>query len=296
MQTTPYNLDTLIGRAFQRIHHVPADPDRSLPSGLFRLDEATGPMKTGELVVATARRCVGTTAFSLAISRNISAGVGDRAPAGVLYLSLEETGARIVERLLALEAGVSMAELAHGLLSDTEVSELTAGCNRLHARPIRIDDEPADSMEALATRISECAEQAAASGIRLGLVVIDSLRLLGLAIGSPQRVSAARLATMLRETAAAHRVVVLATLPTRRREGWQGGGLAPLVFAADRVLVLERPAWYDPMLRYEHGEDLTVDAVRNRNGSQARVRLNFVRRTGLVEDGAEGSRPRSEPG
>lgn len=291
MEEKPYNLDTLVGQAFARIHDLPADPERSLPLGLHRLEELTGPMRAGELVVATARRCVGTTAFALSIARNVSA-----SSVGVLYLSLEDTSARIAERLLALEAGVSITALTSRSLGPSEVSALTAGCGRLHAKPIRVDDEPVDSMEGLVRRICECAEQTAAAGLRVGLVVIDSIRMLGLAVGAPQRVSAVRLATVLRETSAAHRLVVLATLPTRRRDGWRGGGLAPLVFAADRVLVLERPAWYDPALRDEHGEDLTVDAVRNRNGTQTSVRLNFLRRTGLVEDDAEGSLRRDGPG
>ena len=84
---------------------------------------------------------------------------------------------------------------------------------------------------------------------------------------------------VLPDIATAHRVVIALTHHARRGDGWRTGPLSPVAYAADRVLTLDRPAWFDPLLRREGGEVAKIHVVRNRSGRESSVSVWFRRET-----------------
>ncbi len=85
-----------------------------LPTGFDDLDEMTGGLQPGELIIIAARPSMGKTAFALNIARNAAVDHGKR----VAVFSLEMTTRSLIVRLLSSEARDRLLEPAQGIPAD----------------------------------------------------------------------------------------------------------------------------------------------------------------------------------
>jgi len=286
MSHTDYNLSSLVAATFQRLGTQGApDGEEFLSTGFRKLDKYAGKPKLGELMVVTAPRGMGCSAFAISLALNVAKG-GQQAPRprGVLYVSSDQTALRIAEWLLQIEARTRLKFDPGSHMTPYDWKTVTTACNALSGVPIRVEDRPFDSADALSVYIAEAAAAAAASGIALGLVVIDSLPTLARALRVPVALSATKLATLFQDLSAELGVVTLATLPTRHENGWQVGPLSPFVSVADRVIELERPSYYDPFEEHDEGDPVELRVVRNRSGNEPHVHVRYRRETRGIED------------
>ncbi|MFF3312800.1 DnaB-like helicase C-terminal domain-containing protein [Streptomyces sp. NPDC002952] len=168
-----------------------------LSFGLARLDEATGGLHPGRLVLVAAEPQVGGSLIGLAAAR---AALADNAR--VLYAASGPSSADITRRIIAAEAGGDYARLKTGVLTEDEQQVV----ERLRHAPLLIDDGSDLTAEAIA--------DTAPLADHLALVVVDRL----------QRAHNPRLplsgehlpeaSQILRELARAQNVPVLAVLDT----------------------------------------------------------------------------------
>ena len=124
----------------EAIHLLEQQEGRSLtgtPSGYVDLDELTGGMQPGELLILAARPSMGKTALALNMAENIAVR-GE--PVGLF--SLEMSSNQIVQRLLSARSGVSGQSLRRNSLNDRDFQALFAACDELRKAPIFIDDTP----------------------------------------------------------------------------------------------------------------------------------------------------------
>jgi replicative DNA helicase len=106
------------------------------PTGFKDLDEKTGGLQPGELVIIAARPSMGKTALALNMARNAAVDHGKR----VAIFSLEMTKRALTLRLLASEARVDFSSFRRGFGSTGDHAALVRAAGRLSEAAIWIDD------------------------------------------------------------------------------------------------------------------------------------------------------------
>jgi replicative DNA helicase len=139
-----------------------------IPTGFRDLDQMTGGLQAGELVVIAARPSMGKTAFALNIARNAAVDHAKK----VAVFSLEMTTRSLIIRLLSSEAAIDFSSLRKGFLPMTDYRRLQSAADKLTNADVWIDDSGAlDILEIKAKSRRLHAEHG------LDLVVLDYLQL-----------------------------------------------------------------------------------------------------------------------
>jgi len=107
-----------------------------LSTGFNKLDEITGGLQDGELVIIAARPSMGKTALALNIARNAALDHGKK----VAVFSLEMTTRSLIMRLLSSEANVDFSQLRRGYLPKNEHRRLHDAADHLSRSSIWVDD------------------------------------------------------------------------------------------------------------------------------------------------------------
>jgi replicative DNA helicase len=133
----------------------------SIPGIDWRLN---GGLKPGKVIVLAARPSVGKTSLAGQIQKRVAS---DGTPC--LMLSQEMEADEVGERSLANEAMVNYTNIQTGKLNDLEWGQIAESVDRLGHLPLWIDDEPALTMRAIASKARYVK--------RLGLLVVDYIQL-----------------------------------------------------------------------------------------------------------------------
>ena len=139
-----------------------------LPTGFRDVDEITGGLQPGELIIIAARPSMGKTALALNIARNAALDYGKR----VAVFSLEMTTRSLILRLLASEAEIDFSTLRKGFLANSAYRRLTEAGDRLSRAEIWIDDS---GIVTILEIKAKCRRLKAERG--LDLVMLDYLQL-----------------------------------------------------------------------------------------------------------------------
>lgn len=139
-------------------------------TGMNTLDEWTGGLRGGQMLVLAARPSVGKSALGLQIAHHVAATSGDQ----VIFVSYEMTAAELVMRQLAALTGLSSSELRQGLIPTDRERDLVAAAERLSQLPLLIDDHPPERVLGLRSAVRRQAKRRP-----VGLVVVDYLQLVG---------------------------------------------------------------------------------------------------------------------
>jgi replicative DNA helicase len=139
-----------------------------IPTGYSDLDEMTGGLQNGELVILAARPSMGKTALALNIARNAAMDHQKK----VAVFSLEMTTRALVLRLLSSEARVDFSIFRSKYVPTRDYKRLTDAGTRLSHADIWIDDS--GSLTILEIK-AKCRRLNADKG--LDLVILDYLQL-----------------------------------------------------------------------------------------------------------------------
>jgi len=159
MQRTFDYVDAIMGRGGELT---------GVPTGYKQLDDMTGGLQPGELIILAARPSMGKTALALNIARNAAILHQKK----VAVFSLEMTSQALVIRLLSSEAEVDQSKFRTGYITSHEYRKLQDAAGRLSHADLWIDDS--GSVTVLEMR-AKCRRMKAERG--LDLVVIDYLQL-----------------------------------------------------------------------------------------------------------------------
>ncbi len=165
-------LKSTLNEAIERITNQDAGMLRGVKTNFRDLDNLLGGLQKSDLIVLAARPSVGKTAFALDLATKVaSQGV----PVGIF--SMEMSIDQVVDRLIAVNSGVSVWKLRTGKLSHKDEHDdflkITMACDELGQMPIFIDDTPSPNilqMRAMARRLQ--------AEYGLGLLVVDYLQLM----------------------------------------------------------------------------------------------------------------------
>jgi len=132
-------------KAIDDLEKLAANPNAisGLPTGLKRLDEMTGGMHGGEMIIIAARPSMGKTSLAMNIIEHVA--VEQRKPCAVF--SLEMTADSLVQRLICARARINMRSLMSGqFLNKGDFQQMTRAASQLAESNIIIDDTPALSI------------------------------------------------------------------------------------------------------------------------------------------------------
>jgi replicative DNA helicase len=139
-----------------------------LPTGFDDLDQMTGGLQPGELIIIAARPSMGKSALMLNIGRNAAVDHGKK----VAIFSLEMTTRSLIVRMLSSEARIDFSSLRKGFLPMADYRRLQEAADRLSQAQIWIDDSGSASILEIKAK---CRRLQAEHG--LDLVVVDYLQL-----------------------------------------------------------------------------------------------------------------------
>ena len=248
-------------------------------TGIHDLDEMTGGLQRGDLVIVAARPSMGKTAFVTGVG--LHAAISHQTP--VAMFSLEMSKQQVVQRMLCSEALVDLGRLLRGRLQDDDFGRLAQAAGHLNTAPVWIDDSGSVSvleMRAKARRLK-------ADQPDLGLVVVDYIQLMsgGNAENRQQEVSA--ISRGLKALAKELDVPIIA-LSQLSRAPEQRSDHRPqlsdlresgsLEQDADLVMFLYRPEYYLPPLEaQEKGLQGKAELIisKQRNGPTGMIDLFF---------------------
>ncbi|MEZ4407733.1 MAG: replicative DNA helicase [Polyangiales bacterium] len=137
-KSTLIPLEQAILEAFERIESVleRGAMISGVESGFRDLDRLTAGMHPGQLIIIAARPAMGKTSFAL----NLALNAASASQKPVMVFSLEMPRVELANRLMCAEARVDQSRIRTSLLTQDDLTALTAAANRLHSLPIYIDD------------------------------------------------------------------------------------------------------------------------------------------------------------
>lgn len=165
------SLETILSESFDRLDDLHKDSQkiRGVPTGYTDMDNVLAGLQKSDLFILAARPSMGKTAFVLNLAHNVAV----QAKEPVLVFSLEMSKEQLVDRLLAMESGVSAWALRTGNLTDSDFEKLSHAMGTLSEAPIYIDDTPGITISDMRTKARREAHQRP-----LGLIIVDYLQLM----------------------------------------------------------------------------------------------------------------------
>lgn len=142
-----------------------------IPSGFPSIDAITYGWQKTDLIILAARPSVGKTAFALNLARN--AAYHPHKPTNVGFFSLEMSNSQLVQRLMAAESDIRLAEIRNGKMEDWQYDQLGNRCANIIKDCIYIDDTPALNIFELRTKARRMRQKH-----NVGLIILDYLQLM----------------------------------------------------------------------------------------------------------------------
>jgi replicative DNA helicase len=169
------------------------NPITGVATGFAKLDEMTGGMQPGDLVILAARPSMGKTALALNVAqyacitqaRHMQLPEDERPTKfPVLIFSLEMSANQLIERMLCSEGRIDASKLRAGRMVEHEFRELVQAADRVHKAPLFIDDSAAPTILEIKARSRRFRQDRSIfppqeEGKRppLGMIIVDYLQL-----------------------------------------------------------------------------------------------------------------------
>ncbi|MFZ0592449.1 MAG: replicative DNA helicase [Bryobacteraceae bacterium] len=144
---------------------------KGIGTGFLKLDEMTGGLREGELVIVAARPAMGKTAFALNIAQHVA--TNPRNPKTVAVFSLEMSKESLLTRMLCAAARVDQSKFRAGYLNQEERTRLQEAAVEMYHAPLFIDDTAGTNLMDIHAKLRRLKAEHG-----LGLVIIDYLQLM----------------------------------------------------------------------------------------------------------------------
>lgn len=242
----------------------------------WKLDQISGWLKPGELIILAARPAMGKTSFALNIAENVSTKYNK----SVTIFSLEMSSEQIADRMISTVSNIPMKQIAKWDLQNDDFGKIWDAMEKLGRANIYIDDKGWSTVQEIKSKIRKIKIEK----WWIDLVIIDYLQLMTwssyFAWNRVQEIS--EISRWLKEMARELGVPVIAlsqlsraveSRPDKRpqlsdlRDSWA------IEQDADMVLMLYREEYYDEETEKKHIADIFVR--KNRNGPTWEIPLYF---------------------
>jgi len=148
----------------------PSKRIRGISTGFTKLDEMTGGLHEGELLILAARPSMGKTAFAMNIASHVATKLNQK----VAIFSLEMSGESLLTRMLCAQAYVDSQRFRMGYLNGDERRKLAQASSKLVEAPLFIDDTAGVHLMDMHAKLRRLQN----GDGKLGLVIVDYLQLM----------------------------------------------------------------------------------------------------------------------
>ncbi len=149
----------------------PSKRIKGLSTGFLKLDEMTGGLHAGELVILAARPSMGKTALALNVAQHVAMHPTEKQTVAVF--SLEMSRESLLTRMICAGARVDQQKFRAGYLNQDERRRLAKTASELVQAPLYIDDTSGTHMMDIHAKLRRLKAEHG-----LALVVIDYLQLM----------------------------------------------------------------------------------------------------------------------
>jgi replicative DNA helicase len=147
----------------------PSKRIKGISTGFAKLDEMTGGLHGGDLVIIAARPSMGKTALALNIAQHVALKLKQT----VAIFSLEMSRESLLTRMLCAAARVDSQRFRAGFLSQEERRKLNHSLHELVEAPLFIDDTAGLNMMDMHAKLRRLQQEQ-----KIGLVIVDYLQLM----------------------------------------------------------------------------------------------------------------------
>jgi replicative DNA helicase len=271
---------------------------KGISTGFLKLDEMTGGLREGELIIVAARPAMGKTAFALNIAQHVA--TNPQSPKAVAVFSLEMSKESLLTRLLCATARVDQQRFRAGYLNADERRSLQQAMYQMVEAPLFLDDTAGANLMDVHSKLRRLQSEQ-----DLGLVIIDYLQLMqgrGRFENRVQEISSLSrgLKLMSKELRVPFLVLSQLSRAPETRQGDHRPMLSDLRESgsieqdADMVAFIFREEVYRPDKESLKGIAELILA-KQRNGPTGRVKLAFLNRytkfENLAQDTGEDEAP-----
>ncbi len=148
----------------------PSKRIKGISTGFTKLDEMTGGLHKGELVILAARPSMGKTALALNVASHVASKLNEK----VAIFSLEMSGESLLTRMLCATAYVDSQRFRAGYLNQDERRKLAQASQNLVESPLFIDDTAGLNLMDMHAKL----RRLQGGDQKLGLVIVDYLQLM----------------------------------------------------------------------------------------------------------------------
>lgn len=175
--TGPERIDTILEKVFVKLEKRCKNGGGlvGISTGFKGIDDITGGLKPGELVIVAARPSMGKTAFALNIAQSASR------TSSVIIFSLEMETESLLNRMISSSCMIKMNDIQSGTLTDDQFVRIMKRTSELGKRNLYIDDKS----NMLSDIKALCRKQKLQKG--LDVIVIDYLQLIRTTMKANQR-------------------------------------------------------------------------------------------------------------
>lgn len=149
-----------------------------IDTGYHDLNQKLFGWHNGDLIILAGRPSMGKTALAIGMALNVAKALKKNEESAALF-SLEMSAEQLVNRMIAVELGVSGRQLASGNISDAGFQTLINGVQTFAQLPVIIDDTPALTVHELRTKIRRMKRKH-----NVAFVVVDYLQLMRASVKS----------------------------------------------------------------------------------------------------------------
>ena len=149
----------------------PSKRIKGLSTGFLKLDEMTGGLHEGELIILAARPSMGKTALALNIAQHVAMRPGEKQTVAVF--SLEMSRESLLTRMICAGARVDQQKFRAGYLNQDERRRLAKTASEMVQAPLFIDDTSGTHLMDIHAKLRRLQSEHG-----LALVIIDYLQLM----------------------------------------------------------------------------------------------------------------------
>ncbi len=146
---------------------------RRLSSGLGALDDFSGGLYPGELIVVAGRQGVGKTSLAANIAFNVARAGPMSFGDPVAFFSLEMSSEQLATRIISMQTGIPSSRIKRGEITEAEFESLVASSQMMQKVPLFIDHSVGVSIAEVVARARRLKRQHG-----LALIVVDYLQLI----------------------------------------------------------------------------------------------------------------------
>lgn len=279
-QNAAVHIPSLFGQVIEDLGPTSAWLNR-VPTGLTDLDDITGGLRAGDLIIVAARPSMGKTALALTAAQNMAA---DGTPVGMF--SMEMSASSLAQRLLSAQSGVSSSVMQALALSVGDFERLHEAAGSIMHEPFYVDDSAALTPLRLRAKARRLVAQ---RGVRC--IFIDYLQLMSLGRRVESRqIEVSELSRQIKALARELNVPVVCLSQLNRGAEYREGHRPRLSDLrdsgsieqdADVVLLLHRESYYhkgDSAWAQHNADKLnTAELIvaKHRNGPTGTITLNW---------------------